>query len=307
MYRKIWFLPILTLTLSPAPVPSQDEVAAAEYRSSHVSGNVHVVQIRTANSQMNMVLSAGPDGALLVDHREAEFGDRIAAEIRKISSTPVQFLINTHWHLDHVGGNARYGSEATIITTANARRKLTTRTKVWWNPEPFEPLPRSGWPKVTFEQSLSLHFNGEEIQLWHFGPAHTDTDLVVFFTESNVVHMGDLFHGRGKYSFGQDVEGLTRTLEQVLQRIPPDAKIITGHGVDSHAIASRDDLAAYIEIQRDATTWMRGQIEEGKTLEQVLTQPLPKKWTGWHFAGGQTPQQWIENIYRSLKGELRPS
>ncbi len=139
------------------------DVETARFSSFHLNGNIHVIQIHSGESVMNIAVSVGPDGVLLVNHREAEFSDKIHEELRIISEAPVKFLVNTHWHLDHVGGNARYGSDATIISSANARKKLTTRTKAWWNPEPFEPRPRRGWPAVTFDNALSLYFNGEEI------------------------------------------------------------------------------------------------------------------------------------------------
>ena len=286
----------------PASIPRQ-EVTPAQISSFHLGGSVHVIRLQVGRSKIQLAVSSGPDGLLLVDHQEAEFTDTIRSALQQISDREVKFLINTHWHLDHVGGNAAYGPKATIITTANARKRLTTKQAVWWQPEPFDPLPKVGWPTITFDDSLSLHFNDEEIQLWHFGPAHTDTDAVVYFTQSKVVHMGDLFQGRGQYSFGENVEGLARTFEQVLQRIPPDVKIITGHG----NIATPDDLAAYRRILVDAIAWVRQEIEQGRTLEQIQAKDLPASWTDWYVQGVQTAKDWTENIYRSLEGELHPS
>ena len=292
------------LAFTPALLPAQGDPGTAELNSFKLAGNIHVIQVHsTTGSVMNMAVSAGPDGILLVDHREADYGEKISEALKTISTAPVKYVINTHWHLDHVGGNARYGPEATIISSANARRKLTTQTKVWWNPEPFEPLPPSGWPTVSLENSLTLHFNGEEIWLWHFGPAHTDTDLVVYFVKSRVVHMGDLYHGRGKYSFGEDVRGLARTLAEVARRVRPDVTIVTGHG----KLSNRNELRAYQEILADAIVWVDAQIKAGNSLEAILQSPIPQRWKNWYEEGVQTPEEWIKNIYQSLKGELHPS
>ena len=180
------------------------------------------------------------------------------------------------------------GAEAHIIAHTNVRKRLQ-----------MESPAKEGLPVVTFDDSLSIHFNDEEIRVIHFPNSHTDGDSVIFFTGSNVVHMGDLFFsGRFPYvdlNSGGDVEGLIRHIEKLLTELPPDVKLIPGHG----PLSDIDDLKTYHQTLVETIDLIRGQIEAGKGLDEIKAAGLPKKWRAWG-AGFVSTGRWIEIVHHSL-------
>ena len=191
-----------------------------------VAGNVSMLE----GSGGNIGVSAGPDGILIIDDQFAGLAEKIRSALEDMKSGTLAFVLNTHWHGDHTGGNPIFGREAPIIAHSNVR----TRLRRAWEAQGSPPEGKAGLPVLTFDQSMSLHFNGEEIKLTHFPPGHTDGDSIIYFTESNVLHIGDLFHnGRNPIvdlSSGGDVEGYKRNVGEIIKMFPDDVKIIPGHG-----------------------------------------------------------------------------
>jgi glyoxylase-like metal-dependent hydrolase (beta-lactamase superfamily II) len=152
---------------------------------------------------------------------------------------------------------------------------------------------------ITFDQSLSVHFNGEDIRAIHFPHGHTDGDSVIFFSASNVVHLGDDFFA-GRFPFvdlesGGSVEGLVKNIGELVNKIPADAKLIPGHG----PISTLDDLKSYHRMLQQTTEIVRGKITAGKTLDQIKTEGLPDEWKPWGTGFIKT-DRWVETIYKSL-------
>ncbi len=263
---------------------AQMDFTRIKIKTTHVAGNIYMLE----GAGGNIGASVGPDGILLVDDQFAPLAEKIRAALKELGEVPLKFLINTHFHGDHTGGNAVFGTEAHIISHANVRKRLQ-----------IESSPEEALPVVTFDDSLSIHFNGEEIRVIHFPHSHTDGDSVIFFTGSNVVHMGDLFFsGRFPYvdlNSGGDVEGLTEHIEKLLTELPPDVKLIPGHG----PLSDIDDLKTYHQTLVATTDMIRDQIEAGKSLEEIKAAGLPKKWRSWG-AGFISTGRWIEIVYRSL-------
>ena len=250
----------------------------------HVAGNIYMLK----GAGGNIGVSVGPDGILLVDDQFAPLAEKIRNALKELSGEPLKFLINTHFHGDHTGGNVVFGNEAHIISHTNVRKRLQ-----------MESPSQEGLPVVTFDDALSLHFNDEEIRVIHFPNSHTDGDSVIFFTESNVVHLGDLFFS-GRFPYvdldnGGDVEGLIRHIEQLLAELPPDVKLIPGHG----PLSDLDDLKTYHQTLVATTDMIQDQIEAGKSLEEIKATGLPKKWRSWG-AGFISTGRWIEIVHRSL-------
>ena len=200
------------------------------------------------------------------------------------------FLLNTHYHGDHTGGNAVFGAVTPILAHHNVRARLMAG----------DPPPES-LPVLTFEEGVSLHFNGEEIEVVHFPAAHTDGDAVVFFTGSDVVHMGDiLFHGRFPYvdiDAGGSVDGVIAAVEAVLARIGPETRVIPGHG----DLAAPDDLRTYLRMIRQTRAAVEDGMAAGKTLEELQAAGVAEEWSGWSW-GFISAERWIATLHRGAGG-----
>ena len=175
--RSVLFLPIVSL-LSVACALAQQDFDKVEVKSTAVAGNIHMLE----GAGGNVAVSVGPDGVLMVDDQYAPMAAKITAAIAKLDGGPIKFVLNTHWHGDHTGGNAHFGKASSLIAQSNVRKRLAGRSGA----------AKESLPVVTYEESAAVHFNGEEIRLTYHGPGHTDGDTVIHFTGSGVVHTGDL-------------------------------------------------------------------------------------------------------------------
>jgi cyclase len=278
----------------PAPprADAQRNFDDVEIEATGVAGNVYVLE----GAGGNIGVSVGGDGILIVDDQFAPLAPKIRAALGELGEGGLAFVLNTHWHGDHVGGNEVFGKEAPIIAHANVRRRLATRQEL--RGRVYEARPPQALPVVTFQESLSVHFNGEEIRAVHFPHGHTDGDVVVFFTESNVVHMGDdLFEGAFPFvdlESGGSVEGLVENVGRVLGRLPADAMVIPGHG----EVTDRSGLAAFHEMLEGTVAVVRGRMEEGRSLEEIQAEGLPG-WEEWSSDFIDT-DTWIETVFHSL-------
>ena len=304
--QAINFSLIFTLLLAalwfPGLVPAQQSTSELEIKVSKVNGQVSLINASGSGGTMNAAVSVGTDGLLLVDGFILPLSERLRSTLKSVSDRPVKFLINTHWHGDHTGPNNALGSETVIIAHANTRRRLMTEQRPPWLQTPMPPRPPQAWPVITFEQSLSLHFNGEEIKLIHLSNAHTDGDTVVWFTGSKVVSMGDVIFLVGgelnpssdSYS-GGDAQSLERGLASLIAQLPPDVTIIPGHG----RLLTLNDLKAYHRILTGTIELVRRHMAEGKKFDEIKAQRLPKEFDSlgnWKLS----PEAWIETVYESL-------
>lgn len=273
----------------------QPDFSGVEIKAEKVAGNIYML----TGAGGNIGVSAGADGILIVDDQFAPLADKIRAALKQLGAGgQLKFVLNTHWHGDHTGSNAQFGREAPIIAHDNVRRRLSTEQKILGSTVP--PSPQEALPVITFNQSLSVHFNGEEIRVIHFPQGHTDGDSVIFFTRSNVIHMGDDFFA-GKFPFvdidnGGSVLGLTKNVGEIIKKLPAGVKIIPGHGQLSVA----SDLHLFHRMLMETTEIVRKQVRAGKTLEQIKAQGLPAEWKDWGTGFIKT-DKWIELIYQSLK------
>jgi cyclase len=291
---------VLTLLLVFATVAraQQTDWSKVQMKATKVNGNVYMLE----GAGGNIGVSVGDDGILIVDDQFAPLADKIRAALKGLADRKLRFILNTHWHGDHTGGNVAFGPEATIIAHDNVRKRLATeqRSEVFKSTTP--PSPKEALPVITFNQSLSVHFNGEEIRAIHFPQGHTDGDSVVFFTTSNVVHLGDDFFA-GRFPFvdlesGGTVEGLTRNIGDIITKIPEGAKLIPGHG----PISTIDDLKNYHRMLEQTTAIVRERMAAGKTVDQIKSEGLPAEWASWGTGFIKT-DRWLETIYRSLSAK----
>ena len=245
----------------------------------------------------NVAICAGDDGVLLVDNKLKSMADQVRAALSHFDNPKLKYILNTHFHGDHTGGNRVFGSEAPIIAHANVRKRLATGAE--FGKRFIETAPDTALPVLTFESALTLHFNGEEIKASHFPHAHTDGDIAVFFTTSGIVHLGDLFFN-GLFPFvdleyGGDVESLTRHVGGLIDELPAETKIIPGHG----PLATLDDLKNYHRMLVETSAAIRERIAAGKSLDQIRTEGLDSKWKAWNWAFVPT-RRWIDILYWSL-------
>jgi cyclase len=291
MRRLFWS--VLALAVSFGPAAAQQDFSKVEVKATPVAGNVQML----LGSGGNIGVSAGPDGILIVDDQFAPLADKIRAALKGINPGKLKFILNTHWHGDHTGSNAVFGSEATIVAQTNVRKRLGSDQNLFG--ENIAASPKDALPVITFDEGLSVHFNGEEIKAIHVPHGHTDGDTVVYFTKSNVVHMGDQFFN-GRFPFidlgsGGSVDGYVRNVGFVIDKMPKDAKIIPGHG----PLATMEDLKAFQSMLVETTTIVRDKMKAGKTLDQIKAEGLPEKYASWG-SGFIKADSWIETIHKSF-------
>ncbi|MGE0128042.1 MAG: MBL fold metallo-hydrolase [Blastocatellales bacterium] len=293
---RIKLIPVLfTLCLLASFAFAQgQDFSKVQMKATKVAGNVWMLE----GAGGNIGVSVGPDGLLIVDDQFAPLADKIKAALKELGQGKLKFVINTHWHGDHTGSNAIFGLEVPIIAHANVRKRLGSEN-INRAGQKVPSAPKEALPVITFDESLSVHFNGEEIKAVYYPAGHTDGDGVIFFAGSNVVHMGDDF-SPGRFPFidlnsGGSAEGLARNLGAVAAKLPADVKIIPGHG----PVSTLEDLKAYQRIVAETVDIVRKQMQAGKTLDQIKAAGLPAKYD--HLGKGFiSPPVWIETIHRSL-------
>ena len=220
----------------------------------------------------NIAVSVGSDGVLIVDDQIPELADKIQSAIKGLGGERIDYIVNTHWHFDHADGNTALGPEgATIVAHSNARQDMAEGGIIDMVIAQYQqqPYPADALPELTFKHDMALHFNGGEIELKHFSPAHTSGDAAVFFHRHNAVHMGDVFNNAG-YPFvdvgsGGDVDGLIRFCEQTLNAIDEDTIVIPGHG----PVTNYETLGNYVAMVRTVRDRIQAMIDEGLSLDEI--------------------------------------
>ncbi|MCA1622251.1 MAG: MBL fold metallo-hydrolase [Acidobacteria bacterium] len=261
-------------------------------KTEKVSGNIYVL----FGQGGNIGVSSGKDGILMIDDQFERIADKIKASLKELGSERPRFLFNTHWHGDHTGGNPIFGKDSIILAHNNVRKRLSTAQTVMGNN--IQPIAAIGLPLITYNEGLSIHFNGEEVRAVHFPSGHTDGDTVIFFTGSNVVHLGDDFFA-GRFPFvdlnsGGSVAGLIKNIGELVKQIPSDAKLIPGHG----AVSTLNDLKTYHQTLIETTDIVRQAMQKNKSLEEIKKAGFPEKYKEWG-TGFIKADRWIETIYNS--------
>ena len=251
----------------------------------------------------NIGLSVGVDGAAIIDDQFADMVPKIRAAVALLSEQPVKFVINTHLHGDHTGGNDAFGKSGAVIIAQDNVRKRLGAPQVNAAGATGEPRAREALPVVTFADSATLHFNDEDLEFTHLPAAHTETDIVVRFRKANVLHMGDTFTGGFPFidgSNGGTLDGFIRAHETVLASVDDDTKIIRGHG----PLGNKAELAAYHDVLVTVRDRVAKLVKAGKTQDQVVearpTKEFEEKYGGANFDAAQ----WIGRAYVDQKQAL---
>ena len=251
----------------------QQDFSKVEIRATKLTDTTYML----TGAGGNLGLSVGEDAVFLIDDQFAPLTDRINAAIAKITPKPVRFVLNTHWHGDHTGGNENYGKAgALIVGHENVRKRMASDQFIEFLRMKTPPSPKAALPVVTFVGAMSFHLNGEEIRAIHVPRAHTDGDAVVHFLGSDVVHMGDVYFN-GFYPFidtasGGTIDGVIAACDQVLGIATDKTKIIPGHG----PLATKADLQSYRDMLSAASTRIKKLIAEGRKLEEITAAGVMK-------------------------------
>ena len=307
------FTPVFRLSLAlaglmagllAAPVaPAQTDFSKVEIKSVKLAPGLYSL----FGSGGNMALLTGADGAVLVDDQFAPLAPKIRAAIALLTDRPVRFVINTHWHFDHTGGNEAFGGNGSIIVAhENTLKRLSTKQLIDFFNLETQPSPRAALPVITFSDDLQLHLNGQDIEALHVKNAHTDTDVLLFFKPVNVIHMGDLFTN-GTYPFidvgsGGSIEGMIASCSIVLTRSDDQTQIIPGHG----PMAKRADLQSWCAMLTTVRDRIVSAIGAGQTLQQVLAAKPTAEFDERFSKGMMNAGVWVQRVYTDLRRTITP-
>jgi glyoxylase-like metal-dependent hydrolase (beta-lactamase superfamily II) len=266
-----------------------------KFTNSPLAGSVVLLQ----GYECNIAISTGEDGIVVVDTCGAAVSEQLLAAVKGVSSKPIRLAINTHAHGDHSGGNAAFQKLAPVIAHDNVRKRMASGNEVTGD----KPAPPQALPLITFDGEITLHLNGEEIQLLELPSGHTDGDVAVFFKNANVVCMGDVFMSPsasfGDRWYGGGMLGLIEELEFVLPRIPGNAKIVPGHGV----VSTRADVVRGLDVLKGMKALVEAAVSEGKTLEQLTAERPFDQWRSslpqW-ASSDKSLDGWVRNFYREI-------
>ncbi len=266
-------------------VAAEDPFAKVQIKTIEVTDNVYML----VGAGGNIGVSKGPDGLLMIDDQFGPLASKIAAALEALGDSTPTYVLNTHYHGDHTGSNAHFGTNSIIMAQHNVRLRLISEGK----------MPDAGLPTITYDSRAHLFFNNEDIEMIHAPSGHTDGDSMVYFRNSNVIHMGDnMFNGRFPYidlDAGGSVKGMISAVEMILTLINDDTKIIPGHG----SLATKADLEAYLEMLKETSRSVAKALKKGQSEDEIINKGLGEKWQSWG-AGFITEERWIQTLVKSL-------
>ncbi len=276
-------------------VSGAQDFDAVEIKTTKLSDSIYMLE----GSGGNIGVCIGEDGTFIVDDQFAPLTKKITVAIGNLPPKPVQFVVNTHWHFDHTDGNENFGKAgAFIVSHENSRERMANDQLIALFGREMKAYPQEALPKITFRKSMSFHYNGETINIFHVGRAHTDGDAIVHFVESNVLHMGDVFV---RYVFpfidepnGGNVNGLIRTLDKAADLADGETQIIPGHG----PLSTKQDLLDFRQMLTKIRDRVKVKVREGKTLEEIIASDPTR---GYKATGSVTKDAFVKIVYDSLK------
>ena len=271
------------ISVAATVLAQDDRFANVTIETVPVTGNISML----IGSGGNIGVSAGDDGLLIIDDQYAPLAAKIRAALSQLGSDTPKFLLNTHFHGDHTGGNADFGAASIIIAHENVHGRLVAGDS-----------PSTALPVITFDDDVTVHFNGEDITLIHMPRGHTDTDSVVMFEDSNVIHMGDHFFNGGfpfvDLASGGTVQGYISNLEKALSWIDDDTSVIPGHG----PLGTKAGLLAFYNVVKDTSTTIRVMKSQQMSAAEAVAEGFGDEYESWG-QGFINEQRWIETVFAS--------
>jgi glyoxylase-like metal-dependent hydrolase (beta-lactamase superfamily II) len=272
----------------------------AKIETTQLADNIYML----SGAGGNVGVLTGDDGVLLIDSGLAPHFERITTAVKAVCEAPIRLIVNTHWHFDHVGGNVEFTKAgALLIAHEDVRRRMTTEQTLGALGRKVPPAPAAALPVTTYREELTLHWNGEEVHIFHLDPAHTDGDSVVHFRKANVLHLGDVFFS-GMYPFidaesGGSIDGVIKAVDRVLTIVDGETKIIPGHG----PVSGVSELTAYRSMLARVRDRVRALVDQGLSRNEVVaskpTKDINSKWGG----GGIGADMWVAIIYDGMTTE----
>ena len=308
--RKILLFTVTALSLSATTSLSygQGNFAGVELSITPVAGNVYMVQRPGGGG--NIGVQVGPDGVLLVDSLFAPLTERLVAAVRQVNDEEIRFLVNTHIHRDHTGGNENLAEMGVVIFAHDNTRSHFFKERFRgpraggvFGPQP----PAAARPLITFNDTMSFHLNGEEVQAFLAPPAHTDGDVFVYFPESDVLHLGDVYRTTSYpiidvYN-GGTLRGTIAAMDKAIDIAGPNTKVIPGHGLE---VVGRDELVEFRDMILDIQGQVLSMIREGKKLDEVMAaRPTAAYDAEWTDDPGWGPEDFVPVVYYELGGSGR--
>ncbi|MCH7639968.1 MAG: MBL fold metallo-hydrolase [Bacteroidetes bacterium] len=291
---------ILAAMLLALPVRAQQDFSAVEIETIPVADGIYMLM----GSGGNIGLSVGKDGAFLVDDQYAPLSEKILAAVAEQSDAPIEFVVNTHWHPDHTEGNENMGAMgAVLVAHENVRERMSTTQFIRAFGMEVPPSPAGALPVITFDDGVTLHWNGDEIRIFHVAPAHTDGDAVIHFVNADVIHTGDIYFN-GLYPFidvgtGGRFDGMIAATDAILEIAGENTKIIPGHG----PLSDRAQLQAYRDMLVTVRDRISEMVEKGMDRDAVVaaapTSDLDAAWGG----GFLEPDMWVGIAYDALTAD----
>lgn len=298
--RTLLRLAAMALSLTATPALAQQDFSKVEFKASHVAGKVHMLQ----GAGGNIAVVMGDDGLVLVDDDYAPLAPKLEAALRALSDKPLRYVLNTHFHGDHAGGNAALGRQATIVAHDNVRKRLSADGFSGTGGAfraPYKAQPSEALPIITFGHDLTLHLNGETIRALHAPHGHTDGDAIIYFANANVAHTGDLFV---RYGFpfidiisGGSSQGMADALDRIAKTLPADVKVIPGHG----AVSTLSDIREFVAMLRETRAVVAKGVADGKTAAQMKADKVLAPWQSWSRGFIQS-DAFIDTLYNEITG-----
>ena len=304
----VGMLAIAAAQLIPQAARAQDQdFSKVQIKVTKVSGNIYMLE----GAGGNIAASVGNDGIVIVDDEFAPLAEKIAAALKNLGITdkPVRFVINTHYHGDHTGGNANFAKDGSTLIAQDNVRKWLEAGGVAGNGGSVKmenkPAEKAALPIITFEHDVTVHLNGEDIRALHFPAGHTDGDAIIYFPQNNVVHMGDDFVRYGfpfiDVAAGGTVQGMIAACEKSIEQLPADVKIIPGHG----ALSNVDDVRVYIKMLKETSAAVDAALKANKSLDQMKKEKILAPWSKFS-SEAQNEDVFTETLYYSLTNTKGP-